>query len=183
MLRPRLGENGNMMQQNLIGKTLKEENYQLSKNNLFLQDNTKKEGKVKRGNAKFRPRSISNSIGKINNKNCRGSTERSKKEKEEIRERAIEMAGEALASISNSTRANITKYVRDNKKATFEQLRKYFNLNNNTLSFHLKRLQETNILIQRTEKGPYEIGDLGNEVLTYLKTLEELSHELLYDKK
>jgi len=100
-------------------------------------------------------------------------------EEKEIRNRAYEIVGEALVSISNSTRADIAKYIKKHKKATFEDLRKEFNLNNNTLSFHLKKLQESYIISQSDKRGHYILGELGKLMLCTLDELEDKAPPIL----
>jgi len=98
---------------------------------------------------------------------------------EEIRARAYEIIGLALVSISNITRAEITKYIQKHKSVTFEELRSVFNLNNNTLSFHLKKLQEGYVISQPKERGPYELGELGELMLRALDRLEGKAPSIL----
>lgn len=94
------------------------------------------------------------------------------KEEKEIRTRTVEIIGEALGSISNDGRANIAKYIRDKKDVKFEELRREFNLNNNTLTFHLNKLQSAYIISQEKNRGSYRLGQLGEVVLDYLEALE-----------
>jgi len=106
-------------------------------------------------------------------------SEKKTTQEEEIRARAYEIIGLALVSISNSTRAEITKYIQKHKSATFEELRSVFNLNNNTLSFHLKKLQEGYVISQSEERGPYALGELGELMLRALDGLEGKAPSIL----
>lgn len=104
---------------------------------------------------------------------------KTKKNKKEIRIRSHEIVSEALVSISNITRVEITKYIREHKKVTFEELRTVFNLNNNTLCFHLRKLQEAYIISQPKQRGPYELGELGKLMLNAREDLENKSVSIL----
>ena len=115
--------------------------------------------------------------GNLSDTNCQGMYYVSNKEvegkaEEEIKTRTVEIIGEALGSISNDGRANIARYIRDKKDVKFEELRKEFNLNNNTLTFHLKKLQDAYIISQEKNRGSYRLGQLGEVVLEYLEALE-----------
>jgi predicted transcriptional regulator len=100
------------------------------------------------------------------------------KEKQ-IKDRAYEIVGEALVSISNNTRAEITRYIQKHKEAAFEELRNEFNLNNNTLGFHLKKLQEAYIISQPDKRGHYILGELGKLMLCALDELEDKAPPIL----
>lgn len=100
-------------------------------------------------------------------------------EEKEIINRASEIWGLALVSISNSTRADITRYIQKHKKATFEDLRKEFNLNNNTLSFHLKKLQESYVISQTDKRGQYILGGLGKLMLRVMNELDDQAPSIL----
>ena len=97
---------------------------------------------------------------------------KTKKNKKEIKNREHEIVSEALFSISNITRVEIIKYIREHKKVTFEELRTVFNLNNNTLCFHLRKLQDAYIISQPKQRGPYELGELGKLMLNIREELE-----------
>lgn len=102
-----------------------------------------------------------------------------KEEQEKIKAKTVEIIGEALGAISNDSRANIAKYIRDKKDVKFEELRKEFNLNNNTLTFHLNKLQSAHIVSQQKDRGSYSLGKLGEVMLDYLEALEsELSSKI-----
>jgi DNA-binding HxlR family transcriptional regulator len=101
------------------------------------------------------------------------------KEEKEIRAKTIEIIGEALGSISNGSRANIARYIRDKKDVKFEEIRRNFNLSSNTLTFHLNKLQSAHIVSQEKDRGSYSMGKLGEVVLDYLEALEiELSSKI-----
>jgi predicted HTH transcriptional regulator len=100
-------------------------------------------------------------------------------EKKEIRSRALEIVGEAIAASSNDTRAKIIMYIKQHGKASFEELRKEFNLNNNSLTFHLRKLQNSYILCQPVERGDYQLGQLGAIMLQFLDTIEDDAANIL----
>ena len=79
---------------------------------------------------------------------------------------------ECLFALSNESRVNITRYVQENKEVTFETLRKNFNMNNNTLTFHIQKLMKAYIISQPKDRGTYQIGPLGNRMLQLLDALE-----------
>lgn len=87
-----------------------------------------------------------------------------------------EIIDKSLISISNRTRVDIIRYLRRYSKATFKELRTEFNLNNNTLRFHLRKLQDAYIIAQPKKRGYYMLGELG-EVM--IRTREDLEHKIL----
>lgn len=134
----------------------------------------KKIGKEKRKDGNKNTRFIDR---KYCNTDCEGMyyiSDRSnkKEEQEKIKTKTVEIIGEALGSISNDSRANIARYIRDKKDVKFEELRKEFNFNNNTLTFHLNKLQSAHIVSQQKDRGSYRLGQLGEVVLNYLEALE-----------
>jgi predicted transcriptional regulator len=68
---------------------------------------------------------------------------------------------DVLKAMSNDIRARIANYIKDKKTVTFEEIRKEFNLNSNTLTFHLNKLKNAHIISQNDERGPYSQGTLG----------------------
>lgn len=79
---------------------------------------------------------------------------------------------EGLSALSNDTRRKLARYIQKNKMATFKELRTEFNLNNNTLMFHLQKLQDAYIVSQPKERGAYQIGELGETMLSFVDELE-----------
>jgi len=89
---------------------------------------------------------------------------------------SYEIIGAALLSISNITRVDIIRYLQRYSKASFKELRTEFNLNNNTLRFHLRKLQDAYIVSQPKKRGYYMLGELGEVIL---RTREDLEHKCL----
>jgi len=79
----------------------------------------------------------------------------------------------ALFALSNETRIKIMVFIRKKKRTKFEQLRKEFNLNNNTLTFHLKKLQDANIVFQVKNRGPCELNEFGEVMLEFFEEMEK----------
>lgn len=92
--------------------------------------------------------------------------------KSEIRAKSLGIIGEGLSALSNESRMNITRYIQKNKEVTFGMLRQNFNMNNNTLTFHLQKLLKAYIISHPKDRGPYQVGPLGNKMLQLLDTLE-----------
>jgi len=57
------------------------------------------------------------------------------------------------------------------KKVTFEQMRRHFNLNNNTLRFHLIKLKKGHAIRQTKSRGLYKITETGEFMLRKIKIL------------
>jgi len=91
----------------------------------------------------------------------------------EIRSRVLELIGEGLVALSNESRLNIIRHIQKNKEVTFGELRQNFNLNNNTLAFHLQNLLNARIVSQPRNRGPYQVGPLGDIMLQFLDALED----------
>lgn len=73
---------------------------------------------------------------------------------------------DVLNAMSNILRMRIANYIKDMGVVTFGEIRDNFNLNNNTLTFHLKKLKSAYIISQKNERGPYSLGELG-EIVVY----------------
>jgi len=141
---------------------------------------TKIENRKEGDNEQFRipSRKIGNYSRQENNRENNRVYNKEKGEKKEeitkgeVRERALELIGIALSALSNNTRVNIARHIQKNKRATFEELRTEFNLNNNSLTFHLQKLQDAYIVTQMKNRAPYELGELGDVMLRLLDTIE-----------
>lgn len=72
--------------------------------------------------------------------------------------------------LSHTLRINIIKNIGQSSKH-FETLRFAFNLNNNTLTFHLNKLVYCGIL--KKDDGLYQITDTGRASLVFLDKLEK----------
>ena len=99
--------------------------------------------------------------------------------KSEIRAKSLGIIGEGLSALSNESRVNITRYIQENNKVSFETIRRNLNMNNNTLNFHLQKLMKAHIISQPKDRGPYEIDPLGNEMIELLNVLESSIMELI----
>jgi predicted transcriptional regulator len=76
----------------------------------------------------------------------------------------------ALGVLSNTLRWSIVEYIKNERKATYTELKDLTNLKGTSLNFHLKRLIEARIVERTTERGPYKLTPIGEEAMrTYLK--------------
>lgn len=138
-----------------------------------------KDMKTKDMEVGYDKRRNSNSTCQENYRNNNKTNGKGKKEeinegsKLELRERALELIGESLVALSNESRVNIVRCIQKNEEATFEMLRQNFNLNNNTLTFHLQKLLNARIISQPKNRGPYQLGPLGDRMLQLLDVLED----------
>jgi len=73
-------------------------------------------------------------------------------------------------------RARIANYIKDRKTVTFEEIRKEFNLNSNTLTFHLRKLKNAYVISQKDERGPYSEGTLGVVIYDIQSIMAELKN-------
>jgi len=76
------------------------------------------------------------------------------------------------AALTHDMRLNILKYLSKNKAASFSCIKEEFNLNPNTLSYHLKILEYAGLVHSEYSKNPdtreysrYSLMDLGKEML------------------
>ena len=76
-----------------------------------------------------------------------------------------------FSALGNKNRLLIASYIRDNKEATFEQIRKEFNLNNNTLCFHITKLRKGNVIFQGKTGKPYKMTEIGELILNSVELL------------
>jgi len=74
--------------------------------------------------------------------------------------------------LTHDTRLNVLKYLSKNNYVSFSNLRKKFNFNPNTLSYHLKVLEYAGLIHSEYLKNPdtreysrYSITELGKEIL------------------
>jgi len=84
----------------------------------------------------------------------------------------VKLISKVLSALSHNTRFKIARYVQKNKKVGFKELKTKFNLNSNTLRFHLRKLQDAKIIVQPTKRGAYLISKLGNTMLTFYDELK-----------
>lgn len=82
-------------------------------------------------------------------------------------------------ALSNTLRCDIFRYIKKKKLIHFEDIRKEFNLNNNTLRFHLSKLQNAGVVQQTRNRGPYEVSELGTSILDFLQRIETLITDYL----
>ena len=94
-------------------------------------------------------------------------------QQKEIKARAFEIIGVGISAIGSEIRRDILQYIKENKEVTFEELRRKFNLNNNTLTFHLQKLLDGHIISQQKKRGRYQVGDMGNIMLKFLDALKD----------
>lgn len=81
-------------------------------------------------------------------------------------------------ALSSTLRCEIFRYIKKKKLIHFEGIRREFNLNNNTLSFHLNKLQNAGVIQQTRNRGPYEISKLGTTISKILQRIENLITDL-----
>lgn len=85
----------------------------------------------------------------------------------------------AVVSIGDSTRIDIARYIQSHKKATFMELINAFNLNHNTLRFHLRKLKQAHVIAQPKKRGSYTLDVLGELMLRTLEDLEKKAQIIL----
>lgn len=100
-------------------------------------------------------------------------------EKEERKKKII---CKALSAISLKIRRKIGIYILKNKRATFGELRLTFNLNNNTLRFHLGKLQEAYIVSQSESRFPYELTEFGEKIMNIFEGMEKVIDSIIKEK-
>ena len=89
-----------------------------------------------------------------------------------------EILNNALSALGNVTRIHIARYIRKNEEVKFGNIRYEFNLNNNSLTFHLKKLERSHI-ISKPKEGTYTLGILGEPMLHILDKFEEDVYQFL----
>lgn len=102
----------------------------------------------------------------------------SKNEKsEKVRIGTISLFNKAMSTLStNDIRLKIALLIKEDKKLSFTEIKMKYNLNNNNLRFHLKKLVEAHIISQSYTRGPYEITELGETLIRFFELLEGELH-------
>lgn len=124
-----------------------------------------KNGKLAKPSRRF-----GNNISQKNNRKNNPKTER---EEKEIKSKAYEIISSGLFALSSDIRRDILRYIQNKKEVTFEELRRHYNMNNNAITFHLRKLSEAYIIAQNKDRGPYQVGPLGSVMLQFLDELED----------
>ena len=113
---------------------------------------------------------------KKNKISVKGTAVTGEEKKEKIKEETIKLFSRAMSALSsNENRLKIALIIKNEKKATFAEIKGRMDINNSNLRFHLKKLQETHIISQNFQRGPYKITELGVTILRFFELLEEES--------
>lgn len=81
-------------------------------------------------------------------------------------------------AFGNIDRVSIAKHIKKNKEVKFGEIRYEFNLNNNSLFQHLKKL-ETAHIVSKKENGKYKLGVLGETTLDAFDKLVKNCYQFL----
>lgn len=73
-------------------------------------------------------------------------------------------------TMSNPTRMDIVKFLKKHDGSCFEDIRQEFNVNNNTISYHLKKLIAAELV---KKNGKYYITDFGRKVAVVFEDFEK----------
>ena len=99
-----------------------------------------------------------------------------RKEKEEKIKKETRRVIKMISSIiKNENYSKIIRYIQENKKVTFKQLKREFDLNSNTLNFCLKRLKSSYVVSQKYRGGLYRLGEIGPLTITLLDVVDNTS--------
>ncbi len=87
---------------------------------------------------------------------------------------AIGLIGAALTALGNENRLNMARYIQDEGKATFAEIKDRFaTLNVNTVRFHLKKIVEAQLVEQTRPRGPYKLTEFGEVSLGLIEDLKK----------
>jgi len=92
-------------------------------------------------------------------------------EKKELE--AIGLIGTALAALGNESRLEIVKFLKEDGKATFAEIRDRFDFNANTVRFHLRKLMNAHLTEQTRTRGPYRLTEFGLVALDLVAAFQE----------
>ena len=90
---------------------------------------------------------------------------------------AMEQFRLIFRTMSNPTRLTIVSFLKKHDGCCFGDIRQEFNANNNTISFHLKKLVDAGLV---KKNGLYYITDFGKEVAIVYEDFERVIAE--FDK-
>ena len=111
---------------------------------------------------------------KKNEKNVKKKTFIQKEKAEKIRAGTIGLFSKAMSALGgNETRLKIAMLIKNEQKITFTEIKTELNLNSNSLRFHLKKLQEAQLVSQSCKRGTYRITELGMTTLKFFELLEK----------
>lgn len=87
---------------------------------------------------------------------------------------AMERLRLMFRTMSNPLRMSIVKFLKKRDGSCFEDIRREFNANNNTVHYHLKKLVATD-LVKKNDK--YYITDFGRKVATLFEDFDKAMAE------
>lgn len=91
-----------------------------------------------------------------------------------MNEEARELLKLMFRTMSNPTRMIIVRFLKEHDGSCFEDIRQEFNANNNTISYHLKKLIAADLV---KKNGKYYITDFGKKVATVFEDFEKAMAE------
>lgn len=85
----------------------------------------------------------------------------------------IKSLSKIFSALSHSSRYMILKFIMKERKAAFGEILDVFEMNDNTLRFHLNKIKGAGLISQSRKGMPYKITELGELSLDFYNKMKK----------